>query len=146
MPGVNLWSAPVRYAECDQQGVVFNGHYLTWADEAATALLAAVGTPYAALVARGLETVVVASELTWTAPARWGDIVDIQGVVARLGRTSAVFALTIRVGAQVCCVVRTTYVLVGADRRPTALPEDVRAAWARLSVEEPAASPERTPG
>ncbi|PRC53846.1 acyl-CoA thioesterase, partial [Mycobacterium sp. ITM-2017-0098] len=25
-----------RYAEVDQQGVVFNGHYLTWFDEACT--------------------------------------------------------------------------------------------------------------
>ena len=31
-----VWSAPVRFVECDQQGVVFNAHYLTWADEAAT--------------------------------------------------------------------------------------------------------------
>jgi acyl-CoA thioester hydrolase len=28
------WSAPVRYAECDQQGVVFNANYLAYADEA----------------------------------------------------------------------------------------------------------------
>ncbi len=27
-----------RYAEIDQQGVVFNGHYLTWFDEACTGL------------------------------------------------------------------------------------------------------------
>ena len=38
---MRVWSSPVRYAECDGLGVVFNGHYLTWADEAATALVAA---------------------------------------------------------------------------------------------------------
>ncbi|MCW2615531.1 MAG: thioesterase superfamily protein [Frankiales bacterium] len=127
---MSTWSSPVRYAECDQQGVAFNGHYLTWADEAATALMAELGTPYAELLARGLDTSVVASELAWSAPARWGDVVDVDGEVAKLGRTSFVFALTIRVGERACCVVRTTYVLVDRDRTPVALPEDLREAWA----------------
>ena len=35
-----------RYAEVDQQGVVFNGHYLTWFDEAFTGFLDHVGLPY----------------------------------------------------------------------------------------------------
>ena len=39
------WSAPVRYAECDGQGVVFNSHYLLYADEALTGMLRALGTP-----------------------------------------------------------------------------------------------------
>ena len=72
---MSTWSSPVRYGECDQQGVVFNAHYLAWADEAVTALFLDLGTPYAGLLARGLETAVVASELTWTSPARWGDLV-----------------------------------------------------------------------
>ena len=36
---MSTWSSPVRYGECDQQGVVFNAHYLAWADEAMTSLL-----------------------------------------------------------------------------------------------------------
>lgn len=126
----SIWSAAVRYAECDQQGVVFNGHYLTWADEAATAFMGALGTPYGEMLARGLDTSVVASELAWSAPAVWGDHVEVDGAVDRLGRTSFVFALTVRVGERVCCVVRTTYVLVDADRAPTPLPDDLRTAWA----------------
>ena len=39
------WSSPVRYVECDQQGVVFNAHYLTWADEASYPWWAAHGLP-----------------------------------------------------------------------------------------------------
>ena len=46
------WSAQVRYAEVDQQGLVFNAHYLTWADEACTAGFEEVGSPYDALLAR----------------------------------------------------------------------------------------------
>ena len=125
-----VWSAPVRYAECDQQGVVFNAHYLTWADEGATALLRALGTPYEQLLGRGLDMAVVASELTWRSPARYGDVVEVHGAVERVGGSSWVLALTIRVGERDCCLVRTTYVLHGEDRRPVRVPDDLRSAWA----------------
>ena len=29
-----VWSSPVRYGECDQQGVVFNAHYMAYCDDA----------------------------------------------------------------------------------------------------------------
>ncbi len=123
------WSAPVRYAECDQQGVVFNAHYLAYADEAATAVFAQGGVPYPDLLARGLDTSVVASELQWSSPARWGDVVDVDGTVERVGRTSFVVAFTISVGERLCCRVRTTYVLTDRERTPTPVPDDVRALW-----------------
>ncbi len=124
------WSAPVRYAECDQQGVVFNAHYLAYADEAVVHVLRQTGVAYDELLARGLDTSVVASELQWSAPARWGDVVDVDGTVERVGRTSFVVAMTVAVGDRLCCRVRTTYVLTDLDRTPTPVPDDVRARWA----------------
>ena len=123
------WSAPVRYAECDQQGVVFNAHYLAYADEAVTHVLERLGTPYADLLARGLDTSVVATELAWTSSARWGDVVEVDGSVERVGRTSFVVAMTIGVGERRCCTVRTTYVLTGLDRVPVPVPDDLRQQW-----------------
>jgi acyl-CoA thioester hydrolase len=127
-----VWSAPVRYAECDQQGIVFNAHYLTWADEAVLPWLASVGTPYPALLARGLDTRVVSSTLDWTAPARYGDLVEVDAALDRLGRTSFTVAFDVRVGERACCRVRTTYVLVGTDGRPVPVPEDLRTAWTQV--------------
>jgi acyl-CoA thioester hydrolase len=126
---VPAWSAPVRYAECDQQGVVFNAHYLAYADEAVEHVLAQQGFSYVDLLARGLDTSVVASDLQWSSPARWGDVVDVDGTVERVGRTSFVVALTISVGERLCCSVRTTYVLVDRDRTPTPVPDDIRSLW-----------------
>ena len=126
---MSAWSAPVRYAECDQQGVVFNAHYLAYADEAVDAVLSASGLSYRDLLARGLDTSVVASELQWSSPARWGDVVDVDGTVERIGRTSFTVAFLIAVGGRECCRVRTTYVMVDAERRPTAVPDDVRERW-----------------
>jgi acyl-CoA thioester hydrolase len=108
----------------------FNGHYLTWADEAATALLAAQGTPYADLLARGLDMSLVRSELVWSAPARYGDVVEVDAAVERIGGSSWTTVLAISAGDRPCCTVRTTYVLHGPDRRPLRVPEDLRSAWA----------------
>lgn len=126
---MSAWSAPVRYAECDMQGIVFNAHYLAYADEAMTSVMACLGTPYEGLLARGLDTSVVASELRWTAPARWGDVVQVDGEVERVGRTSFTVAFTISVEDRPCCRVRTTYVLTDAARLPTPVPDDLREAW-----------------
>jgi acyl-CoA thioester hydrolase len=126
---MSAWSAPVRYAECDQQGVVFNAHYLAYADEAVIAVLAALGTSFDDLSRRDLDTMVVASELSWSSSARWGEVVDVDGTVDRVGRTSFVIAMTISVGDRLCCTVRTTYVLTDRELAPVAIPDDLRMAW-----------------
>ena len=120
------WSSPVRYVECDQQGVVFNAHYLTWADEASNAWWASVGLSWEELVTRGVDPVVKASTLEWSSSARWGDTVTVDAETERVGTTSATVVFTVRVGERVCCVVRTTYVCV-SDGVATPWPEDVRA-------------------
>jgi acyl-CoA thioester hydrolase len=127
-----VWSAPVRYAECDQQGIAFHAHYLTWADESLTPWLVAVGTPYDVLLARGLDTRVVSSTLDWTSPARYGDVVEVDVALDRVGRTSFTLAFDVRAGERPCCRVRTTYVMVGGDGRPTPVPEDLHEAWSQV--------------
>ena len=82
----------------------------------------------------GLDTSVVATELAWSSPARWGDVVEVEGAVERVGRTSFVVAMTISVGDRLCCRVRTTYVLMDADRTPVPVPEDVRQSWLRVAA------------
>ncbi|ADB73338.1 acyl-CoA thioesterase [Geodermatophilus obscurus] len=120
------WSSPVRYVECDQQGVVFNAHYLTWADEASNAWWAAHGLPWDELVARGVDPVVKASSLEWSSSARFGDTVTVDAETGKVGRTSVTVRFTVRVGERLCCVVSTTYVcLTEAGKAPW--PDDVRA-------------------
>ena len=124
-----LWSSPVRYVECDQQGVVFNAHYLTWADEASNHWWAAHGVPWDEVAAL-CQPVVKASSLEWTSSARWGDVVEVDADTERLGTTSVTVRYTVRVGDRVCCTVRNTYVAI-ADARPTPWPERIRTALAR---------------
>ncbi len=135
-----VWSAPVRYAECDQQGIVFNAHYLTYADEAQTAWLAATGVSYPGLMARGLDMHARASTLEWTAPLRWDEVVSADVTCERIGTSSYATRVVLRVGERVCCTVRTTYVLVGAAGRPVRVPDDLREAWSPGS-EDPVTGP-----
>jgi len=116
------WSAPVRYAEVDQQGIVFNSHYLLYCDEAMAAFCAQRG-----LLDLAERVHLVASSLTWRSPARWGDVVDVDARCARVGISSFVMHFDLRVGGAECCTVETTYVLA-ADGRSRPLSDEVRAA------------------
>ena len=77
-----------RYMEVDQQGVVFNGHYLTWFDEAATALFDHLGVSFPDLAADGYDMQVVHADVDYLAPVRWRDTVRIPVQCSRIGTTS----------------------------------------------------------
>ena len=122
-----VWSAPVRFAESAPQGVVFNAHYLTWADEAVNAWWTARGVSWPSLNADGVEYYLRASSLDWVSSARWGDVVTVDADLDRLGSSSATLRFTVRVGERTCCTVTTTYVAT-RDGRSTPWPDDVRTA------------------
>lgn len=119
----------VRYLEVDGQGVVFNMWYLAYADDAMTAFLADRGLPYPQLIAGGLDTQVVSSQLSWRAGVGWGDDVAVAVSVAAWGRTSFTLDFEVRRDSTPTCWIRTVYVVVATDgsgRQP--VPADLRAA------------------
>ena len=84
------FSLPVvpRYAEVDQQGVVFNAHYLTWFDEGCTAFLDHLGVTYPDLIDTGHDVQVVHTEIDFLVPVRWRDSVRVGVICERIGSTS----------------------------------------------------------
>ncbi|MGI5127190.1 acyl-CoA thioesterase [Pseudonocardia sp. CA-107938] len=104
-----------RYMEIDSQGVVFNGWYLTWVDEAMAAFLADRGLPYPELIELGFDVHVVRSELDYKSGVRWGDDAAVAVSTGRIGTTS--FALDFQVlrGGEVCVAARNVYVVVASD-------------------------------
>ncbi len=120
---MTTWSAPVRYAEIDGQGVVFNAHYLTYCDEAMAQFFRDRG-----LSGLAADVQLVGSTLAWKSAARWGDTVEVDVCCARIGNTSFVLEFDIRVGDRVCCHVETTYVHIDANGRPTRVPDEASAA------------------
>lgn len=88
MAARNVHRFRVRYAECDPQGVVFNGHYLAYFDLGITELWRAVLGGYGVMLERGADLVVVEATVRYRQPARFDDEVDLDTGVARLGTTS----------------------------------------------------------
>jgi acyl-CoA thioester hydrolase len=123
-----------RYAEIDQQGVVFNGHYLTWFDEAANAFFEHAGVTIAALTARELDLQVVHAELDYLAPVRWRDTVSVAVTCAATGTTSCTLEFHVhRVGEDghrlTAVRGRNVYVVVSTrDWTKREIPDELRAA------------------
>ncbi len=111
----------MRYAEVDQQGIVFNAHYLLWCDEALAAWCAELN------LQRFAESVrLVTSTLTWSGPARWGDVVEVDAACTRVGTTSVGLRFDVRAGGRPCCRVETTYVYADAAGEKQPIPPDLR--------------------
>ena len=84
------YSLPIvpRYAEVDLQAVVFNAHYLTWFDEAITGFFDHLGATYPDLMDAGLDMQLVHTEIDYSAPVRWRDIVRVAVACDGVGSTS----------------------------------------------------------
>lgn len=126
-----------RYAEIDQQGVVFNGHYLTWFDEACTALLDEHAVDYAQLISAGVDFQVVHSEIDYLASVRWRDGVRVEAVCDHVGTTSFAVAFTVlrtapsdaEGGEQIAVRGRNVYVVVSTENwAKYEIPGDLRRA------------------
>ena len=90
----------VRWAEADMQGIVFNGHYLTYFDIAVTEYWRAIGLPYPETTAdSGGEMYTVKSVVEYHSPARYDDELDLLIRCSRIGRSSLDFLLEIWRGA-----------------------------------------------
>ncbi len=74
----------VRYGECDQQGVVFNAHYLAYVDDTLEQWMHVVPD----LRSLGWDMMLKKAEVTWHSSAHAGDLLDIDAAVTRWGSTS----------------------------------------------------------
>jgi acyl-CoA thioester hydrolase len=124
----------VRYFEVDAQGVVFNGWYLGYFDEALSHFLAARGLPYQVMLDAGYDVQLVRSEIDWRSGLRWQDDARVAVSTARLGRTSFALDFEVRRGLdgdayEVTCTGRTVYVVIATDGSgKREIPDLIRAA------------------
>lgn len=128
----------VRWAEADMQGIVFNGHYLTYADVGITEYFRALrdANPHADIA--GSDFFAVRTLLDYQAPARFDDLLDIHVRIARLGNSSLQFAIGIYRGEDL--LVKGEVVYVRADmetRRPQAIEQAFRDAIHAFEVTAP---------
>ncbi|SEW01841.1 acyl-CoA thioesterase [Natrinema salifodinae] len=123
----------VRFAETDQQGVVFYGEYFTFQDEAVSAFLRAIDYDYDRMVENGWQIHVVNSELNYRAGAEFGDVIDNELRVAEIGTSSLAFEYRARRRADDAVLADGTVTHVAVDREteaPTRIPDAFRQAVA----------------
>jgi acyl-CoA thioester hydrolase len=78
----------IRYSDCDPQGIVFNGNYARYWDDAATDWFKENGFGGAELGGIDTEVVTARLEMDFRAVARLGDELETSLGVARFGSTS----------------------------------------------------------
>ncbi|MCX7601960.1 MAG: acyl-CoA thioesterase [Meiothermus sp.] len=118
----------VRWAETDPQGIVFNGHYLTYFDVGITEYWRALGIPYPSTVERfGVDLFVVKASVEYHAPAYYDDELDIGVRIGRIGNSSMQFVLGIFRGEAHLISGEVIYVAANAQtRKPQTVPQALR--------------------
>lgn len=67
-----------RYAETDQMGIIYHGHYITWFDMGRLHYLKEIGLPYHQLEKRGLLFPVHRVQVDYRQPARLGQTLRLE--------------------------------------------------------------------
>ena len=118
----------VRWSEVDAQKVVFNAHYLNYADIALTNYWRRLALPYEASFAQlGGELFARKATTTFHASARYGDVLDVGIRCVKQGNTSLQFEVGIFSGLQLLNMVELVYVFVDTKvHQPLALPDDLK--------------------
>lgn len=115
----------VRWAEVDAQGIVFNPHYLMFADVAWTEYMRHAGYAYpAGLAELDVDLFAVHAELDFKAPAMYDDELAIGVRTHQVGRTSLRIGVAIFRAEQLLCQIGLVYVTaLRSDRTPVAVPK-----------------------
>ncbi|SFM43047.1 acyl-CoA thioesterase [Halopseudomonas yangmingensis] len=132
-------SLRVRWAEADLQGIVFNGHYLTYADVGITEYFRAMGQAYDAETGvKGADFFAVRTLLEYKSPAHFDEILDVHVRIARLGNSSMQFEIGIYREDELLVTGEVVYVHADQQsRRPTPVPDSFRAAVRQFETSPP---------
>jgi len=119
----------IRYSDIDSQGIVFNGNYLRYYDDAITDLFLESGLTTADMHAAGYDVVTAHASVDFKATASLFDEMEIGVRIARIGNTSVTFELVSSVGDRVTTVAKIIYVIVDAGSfKPIPVPDSFVAA------------------
>jgi acyl-CoA thioester hydrolase len=126
----------VRYGECDPQGIVFNANYLLYFDVVFTELWRAAVGPWQEMVERGFDAVVADAKISFRAPARFDDELELQARIAKLGTTSLTTEIDVVREGEVLVSGSLRHVCVSAETwKKTELPAWVREGLQRFAAD-----------
>lgn len=120
----------IRYSDCDPQGIVFNGNYPRYWDDALTDWLEEAGYGGPELGGSGADIVTARLEMDFKSSAALGDILETGIGVERVGNTSMTLSFTTRRRSDGDVVVEGREIIVFVDPetfRPVTVPDRIRA-------------------
>lgn len=109
----------VEWAHCDPAGIIFNPHYYVWMDQGTHSLLCAAGFDFFQAVRDPgpfLGCPLVASNLNFKHPLRFGDVTELRSRPEKFGHTS--FTIGHRFTLNGRLVAEGSEVRVWVDRDP----------------------------
>ena len=111
----------VRWAEVDRQGIVFNGHYLTYFDVGMTEYLRAIGIPYPdGLLEYDGDLFLVKATVEYKSPALYDDELDCYVRIGRIGSSSLQFLFALYRGEDLLVTGENIYVNAHPETRAPA--------------------------
>lgn len=119
----------IRYSDCDPQGIVFNGNYARYWDDALTDWFEEAGFGGAELGGIGADVVTARVEMDFKSSAGLGDTLVTRLEVERFGNTSMTVGFTTsRLGdGKVVTEGREVLVFVDPENfQPVSVPDEIR--------------------
>ena len=119
----------IRYSDCDPQGIVFNGNYPRYWDDALTDWYEDSGFGGQELGGSGVDILTARIEIDFKAAATLGDTLETSIAVERWGTTSMTIAIESRrlSDGTICVEGREVIVYVDPETfRPVAVPEFIK--------------------
>lgn len=106
-------------------GYLHHARYFEYFEVGRTELLRQSGIRYRDMEERGLFYVVAKIECRFRAPIRYDDVVTLDTSIERFSPVRVDHRYVLRRGDEVCTEAGSVLVLIGPDRRPTALPDEL---------------------
>lgn len=122
-------SIQMRYGDIDAMGHLNNAVYVQYLETSRVILMRDLGVRE-----QDDHSVIARLELDYRREVRWGQTVEVESLVERVGRTSWTVASRLLADGEPSAYARTVQVRVDADHRPELLPARVRSAFAPLLV------------
>lgn len=129
-------SIEVRYAETDQQAVVYHSNFLIYFEVGRTDWVRAAGYPYRQLEEDGYALVVAEVHLRYLGPAHYDDRLIVETRLVELRTRSCTFHYRILRDGEDQALVEgwTALVCIGQERRAVPIPEALAEALRRLAA------------
>jgi acyl-CoA thioester hydrolase len=122
----------VRYQETDQMGIVYYSNYFVYFEMGRIEFLRDMGISYAEIEKENIFLAVVEAHCKYKAPARFDDLLVIKTCLSKIKLARIEFCYEIRRVNEEKLIAEGSTLLacLGINKKPMAIPENIRDAFA----------------